>query len=145
MTQQDQLEESGDDQKKVEGENQAEAEQGPAVTSAGETATADEAKPKRGRGRPKGSKNKPRSGGEPASSSSAAPETKRKRGRPPKEKPAGVTGEPGEEEERPAKRPRGRPRKNPVPETANDGEGETADSAGPSTPKKRAGRPSKAT
>ncbi|KAG6903207.1 hypothetical protein C0995_002750 [Termitomyces sp. Mi166 len=92
---------------------------------------------KRGRGRPKGSKNK-RPGSTPAvtagSSAAAAP---RKRGRPPKEK------KPDDEAETdpPAKRKRGRPPKNPKPET-EDGAGASGEATELGAKKKR-GRPSK--
>ena len=83
---------------------------------------------KRGRGRPKGSRNKTTVLEAPSTSTAAAAgsstTTVKKRGRPPKEK---------KDDDEPApKRQRGRPRKNPKPEDS----GEPA-------PKKKRGRPKK--
>ncbi|KAG6818189.1 hypothetical protein H0H87_000094 [Tephrocybe sp. NHM501043] len=99
-------------------------------------ATTKDVPAKRGRGRPKGSKNK-RPGSIPAAAagSSTAAVTPRKRGRPPKEK------KPDDEGEPPAKRKRGRPPKNPKPD-AGDSAGGDGDAPDPSAKKKR-GRPSK--
>ncbi|KAG5353989.1 hypothetical protein E4T56_gene12290 [Termitomyces sp. T112] len=90
---------------------------------------------KRGRGRPKGSKNK-RPGSTPAASAGTAV-TPRKRGRPPKEK------KPDDEAdtEPPTKRKRGRPPKNLKPESG-DGAEASGEATDPSAKKKR-GRPSK--
>ncbi|KAG7452601.1 uncharacterized protein BT62DRAFT_1070351 [Guyanagaster necrorhizus] len=88
---------------------------------------------KRGRGRPKGSKNKPTS----SSASPAAP--RRPRGRPPKEK---KEDEQGAESSAP-KRGRGRPPKHPRP-TESGGEGTANDPAEPPAKRKR-GRPKKTT
>ncbi|KAF8478627.1 hypothetical protein DFH94DRAFT_751101 [Russula ochroleuca] len=96
---------------------------------------------KRGRGRPKGSKNKKNAAGTAASTSEVAPAAgeKRKRGRPPKPKNVpeeGASGEP------PAKRKRGRPPKNPKPTSPpheDVGEGGTSDSP----TKRKRGRPPK--
>ncbi|KAF9005567.1 hypothetical protein BDQ17DRAFT_1325089 [Cyathus striatus] len=87
---------------------------------------------KRGRGRPKGSKNKKSADG--ATSNDAPTQPARKRGRPPKEKKDDSGEEPA------PKRPRGRPRKNPKPEAAT---GEGGDGA--ETPKRKRGRPKKTT
>ncbi|KAG6878697.1 hypothetical protein C0993_011512 [Termitomyces sp. T159_Od127] len=103
-----------------------------------DAAVAD-ALPKRGRGRPKGSKNK-RPGMTPAATAgSSTAVTPRKRGRPPKEKkPEGEA-----DAEPPAKRKRGRPPKIPKSETGDDagGSGEATESSA----KKKRGRPKKAT
>ncbi|KAI0273689.1 hypothetical protein BC834DRAFT_966177 [Gloeopeniophorella convolvens] len=95
---------------------------------------------KRGRGRPKGSKNKRPSTGTTGSASEAAPATgeKRKRGRPPKPKnpeEETATGEP------PVKRKRGRPPKNPKPAPAPEDAGEGGTSEPPV--KRKRGRPPK--
>ncbi|KAH6918673.1 hypothetical protein BKA70DRAFT_1247888 [Coprinopsis sp. MPI-PUGE-AT-0042] len=84
---------------------------------------------KRGRGRPKGSKNKK---GAAANAEPAAPAIPRKRGRPPKEKK-------DDEEPRP-KRPRGRPPKNPRPEGSSTTVGASASG---DAPKRKRGRPPK--
>ncbi|KAG6890457.1 hypothetical protein C0992_001504 [Termitomyces sp. T32_za158] len=90
---------------------------------------------KRGRGRPKGSKNK-RPGMTGVGTSTAGPP--RKRGRPPKEKKP----EDEADTEPPAKRKRGRPPKNLKSETGDDagGSGEATESSA----KKKRGRPKKA-
>jgi len=88
---------------------------------------------KRGRGRPKGSKNKKTT----SSSTTEGPSvlsTGKKRGRPPKEKKED-DGTP------PPKRPRGRPPKNPKPPAT---EGTSGEASEPSV-KKRRGRPPKKT
>ncbi|KAF8997766.1 hypothetical protein BDQ17DRAFT_1329222 [Cyathus striatus] len=81
---------------------------------------------KRGRGRPKGSKNK-------KSVDTIDVKPARKRGRPPKEKTDDTR------EELLVKRPRGRPRKNPKPEA------ETAEGGDKETQKKRGRKPKKKT
>ncbi|KAG6911460.1 hypothetical protein DXG01_014534 [Tephrocybe rancida] len=104
-------------------------------------APAKDAPVKRGRGRPKGSKNK-RTGSTPAAttgSSSAPAVTPRKRGRPPKEKKVDEEGD----VEPPTKRKRGRPPKHPKPDAGDGAEGD-GDAPEPSAKKKR-GRPSKKT
>ncbi|KAF8163219.1 hypothetical protein B0H34DRAFT_672269 [Crassisporium funariophilum] len=88
---------------------------------------------KRGRGRPKGSKNK-KAASTSAAGSPTTPVAGRKRGRPPKEKKEDSGEEP------PPKRPRGRPPKNPKPIPA---EGGTSAEAGESSVKKKRGRPPK--
>lgn len=96
------------------------------------TSTATPAK--RGRGRPKGSKNKKAGASSSAPDSPTTPSVPRKRGRPPKEKKEDTGEEP------PPKRPRGRPPKTPKPaadEAAASGE------AGESSTKKKRGRPPK--
>jgi len=120
---QDELEENG---QAVVGD----AEAGAAETSG--------APVKRGRGRPKGSKNK--KGTTLAGDASAPDAPKKKRGRPPKEKKPEEVGTDGE----PApKRKRGRPPKNPKPEgeagATSGGEG------GEPSEKKKRGRPPKST
>ncbi|KAH9484226.1 hypothetical protein JR316_0003706 [Psilocybe cubensis] len=90
---------------------------------------------KRGRGRPKGSKNKKSGASSAGPESPTTPTVQRKRGRPPKEKKEDAGEEP------PPKRPRGRPPKNPKPAS---GEATTsAAEAGDSSGKKKRGRPSK--
>ncbi|KAF5358279.1 hypothetical protein D9756_001649 [Leucocoprinus leucothites] len=92
---------------------------------------------KRGRGRPKGSKNK-KSAANASSATTTTPAVPRKRGRPPKPK-AEQDGEPA------PKRPRGRPPKNPKPSVTEGGEGTSASgeaAAEPST-KRKPGRPKK--
>ncbi|EAU88458.1 hypothetical protein CC1G_11930 [Coprinopsis cinerea okayama7 len=86
---------------------------------------------KRGRGRPKGSKNK-KTLGSPATPTT--PTVPRKRGRPPKEKK-------DDEEPRP-KRPRGRPPKNPKPEGSTAAPAASASGDGAPVKRKR-GRPPK--
>jgi AT hook motif len=119
---------------------------------------ADEQPTKRSRGRPKGSKNKPREGA--ASSAPATDGVKRKRGRPPKvgallsvpfsslipsqERPAEAAGD--DQADRPEKRRRGRPPKKPVQAPAEEDEDDAeeegaASGAGPSA--KKRGRPPK--
>ncbi|KAG5653966.1 hypothetical protein H0H81_008834 [Sphagnurus paluster] len=120
--------------------NLDEVDELPGGDTEGEAAPKDGDVPvKRGRGRPKGSKNK-RPGAAPAvpaaGSSSAA--TPRKRGRPPKEK----RDDDGETEP-PVKRKRGRPPKNPKPEVADGGA--TSGHAPEPAVKKKRGRPSKKT
>jgi len=90
---------------------------------------------KRGRGRPKGSKNK-KSGTSNAEATGEEP-PKRKRGRPPKRK--------AEEEivDPPPKRKRGRPPKNPKPETDEDADRVEPAESSTATKKKRPGRPRK--
>ncbi|KIM80745.1 hypothetical protein PILCRDRAFT_822010 [Piloderma croceum F 1598] len=106
---------------------------GEAEDGAGETSGAPV---KRGRGRPKGSKNK--KGSTFAADVSATDAPKKKRGRPPKEKKPEEVGTDGE----PApKRKRGRPPKNPKPEGEADATS-GAEGGEPSEKKKR-GRPPK--
>ncbi|KAH9063382.1 hypothetical protein EDB87DRAFT_1603334 [Lactarius vividus] len=95
---------------------------------------------KRGRGRPKGSKNKKSVAGASVPAPEASPPTgeKRKRGRPPKPKNPQEdtsTGEP------PAKRKRGRPPKNPKPASTQEDAGEGGTSDLPV--KRKRGRPPK--
>lgn len=104
----------------------------------GGTADASENPPvKRGRGRPKGSKNK-KSTSSVTGTSPSTPAVPRKRGRPPKPK--------TEQEGEPApKRPRGRPPKNPKPLVPEGGEGEntSGEAAGEPSAKRKPGRPKK--
>ncbi|KAF9532262.1 hypothetical protein CPB83DRAFT_847540 [Crepidotus variabilis] len=103
--------------------------------------TADDGEPgsssappaKRGRGRPKGSKNKKTLAA--GVDTTSAPTVPKKRGRPPKEKKA-------DDDEPVAKRPRGRPPKNPRPST---GEAAASGEGGEPAPKKKRGRPPKKT
>ncbi|KAF8969991.1 hypothetical protein BDZ97DRAFT_178142 [Flammula alnicola] len=88
---------------------------------------------KRGRGRPKGSKNKKAGASSSAPDSPTTPTVQRKRGRPPKEKKEDAGEEP------PAKRPRGRP---PKPKPAA-GEATNSGDTGESSTKKKRGRPPK--
>ncbi|KAJ3561903.1 hypothetical protein NP233_g9910 [Leucocoprinus birnbaumii] len=104
----------------------------------GTTETTENPPVKRGRGRPKGSKNKKTTASAPGATTTT-PSVPRKRGRPPKPK--------TEQEGEPApKRPRGRPPKNPKPAATEGGEGAAASgetAAEPST-KRKPGRPKKA-
>lgn len=103
-----------------ENRNVDQAENQYGVEPEGESVPQESLRPvKRGRGRPKGSKNKPPSTAAPIAESSSSPT--RKRGRPPKEK--------REDGEPTPKRRRGRPRKNPLPDEAS--------------PTKKRGRPKK--
>jgi len=122
----------------IEENDQPNAEEVEAVT------TPKDAQPaKRGRGRPKGSKNKKSGAASATTGPSEGVQVKKKRGRPPKEKkPDDLSAE-----EPPAKRRRGRPRKEQKPQepttaatsaTATDGLGE-------SSVKKKRGRPPKKT
>ncbi|CAA7271784.1 unnamed protein product [Cyclocybe aegerita] len=101
-----------------------------------EAGTSTAAPVKRGRGRPKGSKNK-KAGTSSAADSPTTPTVPRKRGRPPKEKKEEPEGEPT------PKRPRGRPPKNPKP--APPAEGAATTTEGGEAPKKKRGRPPKKT
>ncbi|PPQ86843.1 hypothetical protein CVT25_012562 [Psilocybe cyanescens] len=105
------------------------------ATDDAEPGTSTASAVKRGRGRPKGSKNKKSGTSSAGPESPTTPTVQRKRGRPPKEKKEDTGEEP------PPKRPRGRPPKNPKPAS---GEATTsADVAGDSSAKKKRGRPSK--
>ncbi|KAF8797943.1 hypothetical protein BYT27DRAFT_7228555 [Phlegmacium glaucopus] len=108
---------------------------------------------KRGRGRPKGSKNK-KATSSPAAEGSSIPTGQRKRGRPPKVSKNAIINtsfrfpseHPHEKKEDngetpPPKRPRGRPPKNPKPPAT---EGTSGEAGEPSVKKKR-GRPPKKT
>jgi len=123
-------------------------ENGQAPGAEAEGAAESSAAPlKRGRGRPKGSKNKK---GAPSvgDASTSAEVPKKKRGRPPKEKKleeAGTDGEPA------PKRKRGRPPKNPKPENSKpenppeaDGGVTSGGEGGEPSEKKKRGRPPKA-
>ncbi|KAG7092341.1 hypothetical protein E1B28_008702 [Marasmius oreades] len=128
----------------------------------GNTTTGGESSPtiaKRGRGRPKGSKNKNKAGASSVSAATAGSSSStvpRKRGRPPKvfaalnrvrdasyrpfcgvfkEKKANDLATDGP----PPKKRRGRPPKNPRPDSSADAEAAT--SAGDEEPKKKRGRP----
>ncbi|EGN95409.1 hypothetical protein SERLA73DRAFT_186384 [Serpula lacrymans var. lacrymans S7.3] len=90
-----------------------EREQPTADETEGAGEVSDAAPVKRGRGRPKGSRNK-KSGGSTAPGASSEAGVKRKRGRPPKERKANESGE----EEPVTKRKRGRPPKTSKTETA---------------------------
>jgi len=97
---------------------------------------------KRGRGRPKGSKNKKSGAATTTAGPSEGVPVKKKRGRPPKEKKQDDSGA----EEPPAKRKRGRPRKDQraqevtAPAMAAPA---TADGLGETSTKKKRGRPPK--
>ncbi|KAF4615459.1 hypothetical protein D9613_002963 [Agrocybe pediades] len=90
---------------------------------------------KRGRGRPKGSKNKKTGASSSAPESPTTPVQRRKRGRPPKEKKEDSGEEPA------PKRPRGRPPKNPKP--AEEGPAAAGGESGETSTKKKRGRPPK--
>ena len=119
------------------------------------TAGAAETPAKRGRGRPKGSKNK--KSGTSAAEATGEEAPKRKRGRPPKVRIILITSSSplftfphpqrkAEDEgvEPPPKRKRGRPPKNPKPETDEDADHvEPAAESSTATKKKRVGRPRK--
>jgi len=112
-------------------------ENGQAVVGEAEGGAAEtsETPVKRGRGRPKGSKNKK---GSALAGDAAADAPKKKRGRPPKEKKPDEVGTDGE----PApKRKRGRPPKNPKPE--GDAGATSGGEGGESSEKKKRGRPPK--
>jgi len=113
---------------------------GTAADPASNTAAAAETPAKRGRGRPKGSKNK--KSGTSATEATGEEAPKRKRGRPPKRKAEDEGVEP------PPKRKRGRPPKNPKPETEEEADhvepvAAESSTATTTTKKKRAGRPRK--
>ncbi|KIK08715.1 hypothetical protein K443DRAFT_531328 [Laccaria amethystina LaAM-08-1] len=126
----------------------------PQPTADAEAGTSTATPVKRGRGRPKGSRNKKSLTGASAAADASMPATPRKRGRPPKVRSIALfqdflslsLQEKKEEdgEERAPKRPRGRPPKNPRPQTK---EGETSGAGGSGDPesstKKKRGRPSK--
>lgn len=105
--------------------------------TAADPATNTEPPPKRGRGRPKGSKNKKPGASTTDATGEEAP--KRKRGRPPKRKAEDEGADP------PPKRKRGRPPKNPKPDTDEDADHVDAAEPSTATKKKRPGRPRKNT
>jgi len=103
--------------------------------TAADPASNTDAPPKRGRGRPKGSKNK-KSGTSTAEAAGEEP-PKRKRGRPPKRKAEEESADP------PPKRKRGRPPKNPKPDTDEDADHAEPAESSTATKKRRPGRPRK--
>ncbi|KAF8447587.1 hypothetical protein L210DRAFT_3526789, partial [Boletus edulis BED1] len=108
------------------------------------TAPKDALPAKRGRGRPKGSKNKKSGAASATAGPSEGAPVKKKRGRPPKEKKPDDSGA----EEPPAKRRRGRPRKEQKSQqtiTAGTSATATGDGSGESIVKKKRGRPPKKT
>lgn len=108
-----------------------------AENEGGTTETTENLPAKRGRGRPKGSKNK-KTAANTTDATSAMSAVPRKRGRPPKPK-TDQEGEPT------PKRPRGRPPKNPRPSAPDGGEEVTVsgEAATEEATKRKPGRPKK--
>ncbi|KAG8217827.1 hypothetical protein J3R82DRAFT_5992 [Butyriboletus roseoflavus] len=113
------------------------------VASLAATTPKDAQPAKRGRGRPKGSKNKKSGAVSATTAPSDGTPVRKKRGRPPKEKKPDDSGE-----EPPAKRRRGRPRKEQKPEeapTVATSAATTGEGLGETSVKKKRGRPPKKT